>query len=126
VRTLLSTVAAAALAASTIIPLAQAAPIAGQSAVQHTVGALAAVEKTQFVWGGQNYCWYPDGWHGPGWYWCGYAWRHGFGWGGPLGWHGWRGGGPGWHGGGFHGGFHGGGYHGGFHGGGHGGGHGRR
>jgi hypothetical protein len=77
-------------------------------------------------WGGRNYCWYPGGWRGPGYYWCGYAWRRGYGWGGPVGWHGW--GGRGWHGGGWHGGrgWHGGGgWHGGHGGGGwHGGGHG--
>jgi len=59
------------------------------------------VEKTQFAWGGRNYCWYPLGWRGPGWYWCGFANRRGLGWGGGAGWHGWRqpgGRGPGWHG----------------------------
>jgi hypothetical protein len=58
------------------------------------------VQETQFFYGGQTYCWYPVGWHGPGWYWCGYAWRRGFGWGGGYGWRGWRGGGGwrgGWH-----------------------------
>jgi hypothetical protein len=129
VRTLLSTLAVATLAASTMVPMAQAAPVADQAGVQQAADSLAAIEKTQYFWGGYNYCWYPDGWHGPGWYWCGYAWRHGFGWGGGYGWHGWHGGGGGWHGGGWHGGgwhgggFHGGGFHGGFHGGG---GHGHR
>ncbi len=42
-----------------------------------------------FVYGGRRYCFYPDGWRGPGYYWCGYAWRPGIGWGGPLGWRGW-------------------------------------
>jgi hypothetical protein len=138
VRLLLSSLTAAALAGSAMVPVAQAAPLAGQSAVEQSADGLAAIEKTQYAWGGQNYCWYPGGWHGPGWYWCGYAWRRGFGWGGGYGWHGWHGGwgGGGWHGGGWHGGgggwhgggFHGGGFHGGgFHGGGfHGGGHGRR
>jgi hypothetical protein len=142
VRLLLSSLTAAALAGSAMVPVAQAAPLAGQSAVEQSADGLAAIEKTQYAWGGQNYCWYPGGWHGPGWYWCGYAWRRGFGWGGGYGWHGWHGGwggggwhgggwhGGGWHGGGWHGGgggwhgggFHGGGFHGGgFHGGGHGG-----
>ncbi len=49
-------------------------------------------EQAQFFWGGQNYCWYYNGWRGPGYYWCGYAWRRGYGWGGPVGWNGWR-----WH-----------------------------
>jgi hypothetical protein len=53
-------------------------------------GALIAqVENAQFFFGGQNYCWYDQGWRGPGWYWCGYAWRSGFGWGGGEGFHGW-------------------------------------
>jgi len=83
------------------------------------------IEQAQFFFGGRNYCWYDDGWHGPGYYWCGYAFRRGLGWGGGEGWRGWhRGGG---HAGGGHvivvrpgGGHHGGGHPGG--GGGHGGG----
>jgi hypothetical protein len=51
--------------------------------------SLNLIEKTQFVFGGKEYCWYDDGWHGPGWYWCGYALRQGFGWGGAVGWHNW-------------------------------------
>jgi hypothetical protein len=50
----------------------------------------AAVEQVQFRFGGSDYCWYDDGWRGPGWYWCGYAYRTGYGWGGPLGWNNWR------------------------------------
>ena len=63
-------------------------------------GDAVALDQAQYVWGGRNYCWYGGGWHGPGWYWCGYARRHGFGWGGPVGWNGWRwrhgADGPGW------------------------------
>jgi hypothetical protein len=84
------------------------------------------LQQAQFIYGGRNYCWYDDGWHGPGFYWCGYAFRRGLGWGGGAGWHGWgHGGRPGGHhgggrpGGGRPGGGHGGGGHGG---GGHGGG----
>jgi len=55
---------------------------------------LSPIEQAQFIWGGRRYCFYFDGWHGPGWYWCGYAFRRGFGWGGPEGWHGWWRGGP--------------------------------
>src|SRR5262245_38720151 len=51
---------------------------------------LAAVETVQFVWRGRRYCWYDTGWRGPGWYECGFRWRRGLGWGGPVGWHGWR------------------------------------
>jgi hypothetical protein len=53
------------------------------------------IEQAQFFFGGRNYCWYDDGWHGPGYYWCGYAFRRGLGWGGAEGWHGWHRGGPG-------------------------------
>lgn len=56
----------------------------------------ALTERAQllpFLFGGSNYCWYPDGWNGPGFYWCGYPWRRGMGWGGPAGWNGWHGGG---------------------------------
>jgi hypothetical protein len=51
---------------------------------------LTTIETVQFYWQGRRYCWYDDGWRGQGWYWCGYHWRRGFGWGGPVGWHGWR------------------------------------
>jgi hypothetical protein len=99
----------------------------GAAAALLTVVAVVPTAEAQiYVWGGRNYCWYYDGWHGPGYYWCGYRFRRGFGWGGGIGFHGWGGHGGGYHGGvhgggGFHGGGHGGG---GFHGGGHGGGHG--
>ena len=127
-RLVLSTLTAAALAATSLVPVAQAAPVGDQTAVRQSATNLMGVEKTQFFFGGRNYCWYDSAWQGPGFYWCGYAWRQGLGWGGGRGWHGWAGGGRGFHGGGFHGGFHGGGFHGGFHGGGRGGhgGHGRR
>ncbi len=100
-------------ASAAAVPVENLAPVAGDA---------LPVEHTQFFFGGQNYCFYPGGWHGPGYYYCGFAWRRGFGWGGGPGWHGW-GGGPrgGFHGG--RGGFHGGGFHGGGHGGGHGGHH---
>ena len=54
--------------------------------------ATSPIEDVQlYVYGGRRYCFYPDGWRGPGYYWCGYAWRRGFGWGGPMGWRGWGG-----------------------------------
>jgi len=61
-----------------------------------------------YLYGGRRFCWYDDAWNGAGWYWCGYAYRAGFGWGGPVGWNGWaRGGGRGWGGrGGGRGGYH--------------------
>ncbi len=96
-------------ASAAAMPVGNLAPVAAEG---------LPVQDTQYFFGGRNYCFYPDGWHGPGWYWCGYAFRRGFGWGGGEGFHGWHGGG------GFRGGFRGGhgGGHGG-HGGGHGGGH---
>ena len=90
------------MAAGSLVSVAQAAPIANEAGLSQRATNANFVEKTQYAWGGQNYCWYPGGWQGPGWYWCGYAWRRGFGWGGGEGWHGWHGGG--WHGGGWHGG----------------------
>ena len=65
----------------------------------HTGGALSSlkfmmrVERIQYYsYGGNNYCWYDEGWQGPGWYSCGDEWLNGFGWGGPYGWNGWGGG----------------------------------
>jgi len=49
----------------------------------------ATLQQAQYVYLGHDYCWYGGGWHGPGFYWCGYAWRRGWGWGGPVGWRGW-------------------------------------
>ena len=65
---------------------AQATPIDRLDGV-----AAVPVEQVQYFYGGRQYCWYPDGWRGPGYYWCGFAWRRGFGWGGPMGWRGWGG-----------------------------------
>src|SRR5579862_5506613 len=81
-----------ALAAATALPLAtqaQAAMSYSGSGVADLQHQLTPVEKTQFFWSGNNWCWYPIGWHGPGWYWCGYDWNNGYGWGGPYGWNGW-------------------------------------
>jgi hypothetical protein len=50
----------------------------------------AVIDRVQYRWEGRQYCWYPDGWHGPGFYRCGYRLRVGQGWGGPAGWNGWR------------------------------------
>ncbi len=115
-----------ALAMSTALPLANVAEAAVGDGVVASRGAsqLLPIEHVQYVYGGQNYCWYGNGWRGPGYYYCGYAFRTGLGWGGGIGWNnwgggGWRGGGAGWHGGvwlGGGGGWHGGG--GGWHGGG--------
>ena len=125
---------------------AEAAIGDGVLGARQALANATQIENAQFIFGGQNYCWYDDGWRGPGWYWCGYANRSGLGWGGGGGWHGWRRGGGGHdggghggmfrpggaHGGGGHGGVfrpgggHGGGGHGGGGHGGHGGGHGPR
>ncbi len=88
--------------------LAAALGVFGVAAAQAGVGdgiatgnilpdRIAPIENAQFLFGGQNYCWYDGGWQGPGWYWCGYAWRSGLGWGGGEGFHGWsrQGHGPG-------------------------------
>lgn len=69
---------------------AQAAVQGGADAIRQAAENGAITEQAQFLFGGRNYCWYNDGWQGPGWYWCGYASRPGFGWGGPVGWNGWR------------------------------------
>ena len=80
----------AAIAASAFVAAkANAMPL--NSGIGEAADRLSAIEQAQFFYLGHNYCWYPDGWHGPGFYWCGYAWRSGFGWGGPIGWRGWRG-----------------------------------
>jgi hypothetical protein len=86
------TLAAIVFSAGVLAGKADAMPIG--SGIGSAADGLSAVEQTQYVWGGRNYCWYPDGWRGPGWYWCGYHLRRGFGWGGPMGWRGWRHGGP--------------------------------
>lgn len=81
---------------------ASAAPISGAGGIIRDV-QTSTIDKVGYYYGGRNYCWYYDGWHGPGWYWCGYSWRRGLGWGSPVwGWNNWawsgpryRGGGPG-------------------------------
>jgi hypothetical protein len=69
---------------------AQAAVQGGADAIRSASENGSITEQAQFLWGGRRFCWYDDGWQGPGWYWCGYAYRAGFGWGGPVGWNGWR------------------------------------
>src|ERR1700733_11565270 len=86
-----------ALAGAALLPFSGAAEagIADGVVASHPFLQLMPVEKTQFFFGGRNYCFYYDGWHGPGFYWCGYAYREGLGYGGGGGWHGWGGGGGG-------------------------------
>ena len=84
--------ASAAMTTQMAVANDQAAPARLDNGVSYA-GEAGQFEKTQFIWGGRNYCWYGAGWQGAGYYWCGYAWRRGYGWGGPVGWHGWRPGG---------------------------------
>ena len=69
---------------------AAAMPVGGPGKALERIGL---VEKAQYSYGGQNYCWYDDGWNGPGWYLCGQYTVRGVGWGGAAGWHGWTRGG---------------------------------
>jgi hypothetical protein len=100
--TKLLTLAAVAASVTMLGSRAEAASLPGQNGIRPAVDALALIEQAQvFVWGGRRFCWYDFGWNGPGWYWCGYAWRRGFGWGGPRGYRNWWWGGwgrrpPGW------------------------------
>lgn len=73
---------------------AQAAPMSADG-LRTAAQEMNLKQDVQYFYGGRRYCFYPDGWRGPGYYWCGYAWRRGFGWGGPMGWRGWGRPGPG-------------------------------
>jgi hypothetical protein len=85
------TAAVALIACGTLADRLQAAPIGSSTGLRAALGSLDIVEKAQvFVWHGRRYCWYDDGWQGPGFYRCGYARRHGLGWGGGAGWNGWQ------------------------------------
>lgn len=82
-----------AILAATAMPLANSAEAAiGEGVVASHLQTQMLVEDAAYVYGGYSYCWYEAGWRGPGWYRCGYALRHGLGWGGAVGWNGWRGG----------------------------------
>jgi hypothetical protein len=87
---LLLTAATGLTIAGTMIGGHSQAAVIAPIGLQAAADELAVIETVQFNWQGRRYCWYDDGWQGPGWYWCGYHWRRGFGWGGPVGWHGWR------------------------------------
>ncbi len=88
------TLAAIALSAGALVGKADAMPLGATSPVGSAADQLNVVEKSQYFYGGRQYCWYPDGWRGPGYYQCGYRLRRGLGWGGPMGWRGWGGPGP--------------------------------
>jgi hypothetical protein len=78
----------AAIAGASLIGSAQAAPVGLPDGVRTATAHLNIIEAAH-MWNDQSYCWYGDGWNGAGWYQCGYATRRGYGWGGPMGWHGW-------------------------------------
>jgi hypothetical protein len=88
------------LALTTTLLLGAGIALAGPSSaavgvpdgIRPALDQIGVIDNAQYVWGGRRYCWYDDGWRGPGWYQCGYRLRRGFGWGGPMGWQGWRGG----------------------------------
>ena len=81
-----------AVAAGATLHLASPAPAAiadGALAGRTSLIDNALIERVQYAYGGQNYCYYETGWKGPGWYWCGHAGTYGVGWGGAYGWRGW-------------------------------------
>ncbi|MFZ0206964.1 MAG: hypothetical protein WAL59_12750, partial [Roseiarcus sp.] len=81
-----------AVAAGATLHLASPAPAAiadGALAGRTPLIDNALIERVQYAYGGQNYCYYETGWRGPGWYWCGHAGTYGVGWGGAYGWRGW-------------------------------------
>jgi hypothetical protein len=76
--------------AATAAVTANATPLSYSRQLDSAMAQNGTIEKAAYVFAGHDYCFYPDGWHGPGFYRCGYSWRRGLGWGGPIGWHGWR------------------------------------
>jgi hypothetical protein len=89
-RKLCLTLTAALAVTGTMIGGRSHAAVIDPNALRAAADELASVETVQFVWGGHRYCWYNAGWRGSGWYRCGFRWRRGLGWGGPVGWRGWR------------------------------------
>jgi hypothetical protein len=82
-------VTAAVCASTFAASRADAATFGSASGLALAASVVDVTDNVQYVYGGRRHCWYADGWHGPGWYWCGYRLRHGYGWGGPVGWQGW-------------------------------------
>lgn len=82
--------AAALIVMAAMIKQSDAAVGTAPTGLRDAADELIATESAAFIWNGRRYCWYDHGWHGPGWYWCGHSWRRGIGWGGPVGWRGWR------------------------------------
>ena len=89
-RSIIVAASALTIGGALAIGTAQAAVQGGADAIRSASENGALAEQVQFRFGGYDYCWADDGWKGAGWYWCGYAYRPGFGWGGPIGWHNWR------------------------------------
>lgn len=80
-------------AALLVAVLGASQAVAAVADLKDAFGAATAPTLAQvYNYDGVDYCWNDEGWNGPGWYDCGYADEYGYGWGGPFGWHGWRGG----------------------------------
>jgi hypothetical protein len=60
-RQLLAFATAAVLAGIASGGVASSAPMTGFAGVASADAALSPIEKTQYVWGGYDYCWYDDG-----------------------------------------------------------------
>ena len=86
-----------ALMASAALPLAdgaQAAMAYGGLGADVQQRQIAPIEKAQFFWGGNNYCWYRRRLAWPRLVLVRLRLESGFGWGGGSGWHHWHRGGP--------------------------------
>jgi hypothetical protein len=60
-----------AVSLASCVPLMVAAHAAigsGAASVRTQLQASVPLHRIQYVYGGYNYCFYPNGWHGPGWY----------------------------------------------------------
>jgi hypothetical protein len=57
-----------ALAIAAVMATGAETATAGLDAMRLAVDRVGMIEKSQFVYGGREHCFYPDGWHGPGWY----------------------------------------------------------
>jgi hypothetical protein len=87
----LTTLSAVVSGAALLSVPVEAAVFPGFSGLKAATATLALTETAQlYVFGGRRYCWYDDGWSGEGWYWCGYQFRRGIGYGGGVGFQGWR------------------------------------
>jgi len=79
------------LAAATLCLTAGASQAMPLSADALNGAAAMPIENAAvYVYEGNRFCFYNDGWNGPGWYRCGFSSRRGVGWGGVYGWQGWN------------------------------------